>query len=189
MITRTNEMKNLALLALLIGLSPLRLLGQVLDFSFHYLSEENGLTQAEHYYISQDSEGFTWIGTDDGLLRFDGQNIIKYQQDSKQDFSLEENIVTSPCYEDGDGNLWFSSFSALHCYRRKSDDFIHFELDNGLTNYRAFFLENDTKVWLQIGSGQENSLHIFDISSNTFEQRSALKRRSLYCADRLLRKS
>lgn len=160
---------------LLLTMVSWELNAQDIHLSFHHITEQSGLPQSETYFLFQDSWGYMWIGTEGGLLRFDGQNIKKYQQESEDSLSLSENIITSQCFEDVDGNLWFSTFSALNCYRRKSNDFIAFSQKDGLKNYHAFYLEDAQKIWLRIGSGKEGSLHLFDLKTHEFEQSLALE--------------
>jgi len=143
---------------------------QKLQLSFHHLNEENGLTRSSKYFISKDKKGFVWIGTDDGLLRFDGNQIVKYQNVVNDSLSLIENLVTSKCFEDENGNLWFSSSSAINCYRTEQNDFISFSQSKKSENYNVFHFDNKNKLWLRIGSGEEGSLFSFDIYSHLFKQ-------------------
>ena len=142
--------------------------GQEMRLTFHHLNEENGLTQADKYFLSTDTEGYAWFGSEDGLLRFDGQQIKKYQADPADTSALSENIITSKCFEDSSGNLWFTTLNALNCYRRQQDDFISFSSKKPVKNYHAFHLQ-DEKIWLRIGAGKEGALNLFDIPSASFE--------------------
>ena len=46
---------------------------------FDRITTQNGLSHNKVNCIMQDSRGFTWIGTEDGLNRFDGQNFVVYR--------------------------------------------------------------------------------------------------------------
>ena len=46
------------------------------DYRFKYYGPEDGLTDNFIYTITQDTNGFLWLGTGEGILRFDGFNFI-----------------------------------------------------------------------------------------------------------------
>ncbi|MEN7546719.1 two-component regulator propeller domain-containing protein [Rapidithrix thailandica] len=71
-------------------------------YKFHQYLTSDGLPQSFVYTLIQDAHGFIWIGTGDGLARFDG---ISFQRFSTQN-KLAENYVTSS-YLSSDNTLWF----------------------------------------------------------------------------------
>ena len=73
-----------------------------------YLSKittHNGLVSNEVTSMLQDSKGFIWIGTDDGLHKFDGYDITVYKHNSTQKNSLAGNSIRC-LFEDSQHNLW-----------------------------------------------------------------------------------
>jgi signal transduction histidine kinase/ligand-binding sensor domain-containing protein len=58
--------------------------------------------------ILQDTRGFVWIGTDDGLNRYDGNKFLIYRNNPGDSTSLNGNIITD-LLEDGDGVLWVAT--------------------------------------------------------------------------------
>ncbi len=71
------------------------------DYSFHTYTTEQGLAQPYIYSLLQDSRGYLWIGTGNGLSRFDG---IKFESFTTND-SLADNFINCSI---SDGNyLWF----------------------------------------------------------------------------------
>ncbi len=148
---------------------------QELDLSFHHLTEENGLTKSSKYFLSKDSKGYVWIGSEDGLLRFDGVHITRYQNEVNDPFSLIDNVITSKCYEDAEGNLWFTSATSINCYRRKQNDFVSFSNSTKSENYHAFYLDKASKLWLRIGEGDKGALYTFDLATQSFEQHLPLQ--------------
>lgn len=163
---------HLCVFLLLLGLNTL---AQEMQLTFHHLTEENGLTQAERYSISRDSRGLIWIGSEDGLLRFDGLEIRKYQSLKGAKNALFENRITSQCFEDKKNDLWFTSTGAVNCYRRKTDDFIAFTLPQNIKNYRGFYFDSQEVFWVQIGNGEEGALYFFDTKNGAFEQKGPLR--------------
>jgi ligand-binding sensor domain-containing protein/signal transduction histidine kinase len=76
--------------------------------SFLRLGVNEGLSQNSVREIFQDRQGFIWIGTGDGLNRYDGIQIKKYRQ-SFRDKSAKRfpgKILNGRIHEDADGNLW-----------------------------------------------------------------------------------
>jgi class 3 adenylate cyclase/ligand-binding sensor domain-containing protein/predicted metal-dependent HD superfamily phosphohydrolase len=69
-------------------------LAQTQYVRFHYLGTEEGLTQAYVTALSQDPSGFIWIGTQDGLNRYDGYHIKTYKNNPNDTFSLPSNSIT-----------------------------------------------------------------------------------------------
>lgn len=61
--------------------------------NFYKLTNEQGLSQATVNVIYKDKQGFLWIGTDDGLNRFDGKEIITYHSDYRDPYSMPANVI------------------------------------------------------------------------------------------------
>ena len=105
-------------------LSPLY--AQTHDAQFRRLSLEDGLSQNSVYCIFQDSKGFMWLGTEDGLNRYDGRRIKEYQADYENPHSISNNFVIS-IYEDRKGTLWIGTSSGgLNKFDRESENFTHY---------------------------------------------------------------
>ncbi|MCX6351374.1 MAG: hypothetical protein NTX03_05900 [Bacteroidetes bacterium] len=64
-----------------------------LNYRFRWLNTSAGLSQNTVNCIARDKAGFTWIGTNHGLNRFDGQNIQSFFRNSKDGFALSNDIV------------------------------------------------------------------------------------------------
>jgi len=60
---------------------------------FKHLTSENGISQSEIYSFLEDSRGFIWFGTVDGLNRYDGYNIDIYNTNKNDPNSLSNNTV------------------------------------------------------------------------------------------------
>jgi len=76
---------------------------------FERLSLEDGLSQNSVLTLLQDSQGFIWIGTQDGLNRFDGYNFTVYKNDPDNVNSLSLNSILS-LHEDENGALWVGTW-------------------------------------------------------------------------------
>ncbi len=131
------------------------------QFHFRHLTKEDGFTQGKNTFVFQDSYGLVWISSRNGLSSFDGQKVKNHATSGEQD-------ITSPCFEDGHGNLWFSTFGAIQCYRRKQDDIVASSLKDARGNllnkdYYAFHLDRDGYLWVRVGAGSKGYLYLYNI--------------------------
>jgi len=99
--------------------------GQSEPIHFTRLSLEEGLSQGTVRCILQDSYGFIWIGTNEGLNKYDGRSFKIYKYDPKSSRSLTHNTVRA-LHEDSNGTLWIGTDGGgLNRYDRETDDFSH----------------------------------------------------------------
>src|ERR1700752_2776440 len=75
---------------------------------FHHLSVDNGLSQNSIASIAQDKKGFIWIGTYDGLNKFDGYKNTIYRCTEAN--GLAGSFIRC-MYPDDDDNLWIGTSS------------------------------------------------------------------------------
>ncbi len=91
---------------------------------FEHLSVKDGLSQLSVISIFQDSQGFLWFGTRDGLNKYDGYNFHVFRE------SDEENYISNgfiECLaEDGKGRLWVGTKRGLNRYDRDTDHFTQY---------------------------------------------------------------
>ncbi len=99
-----NRMRKKVLFSLIV-LIPLFTLSQEPEYRFEELTMNNGLSNNRVYSIIQDKKGFLWIGTLDGLNRYDGYNFKVYRNQPKDSSSISNNRATI-IYEDNEGYLW-----------------------------------------------------------------------------------
>lgn len=78
----------------------------------HFKVKE-GLSQNSVTCIFRDSRGFVWIGTQDGLNRFDGYQFSQYKYNAIDTNSISDQYVTA-INEDGDGNIWVGTRNGLN---------------------------------------------------------------------------
>jgi len=91
---------------------------------FERISSEQGLSQNTVFTICQDKKGFLWLGTEEGLNRYDGYDIKVYKHKTDDPLSLIDNKV-SVIYEDHAGELWIGTQGGLDRFNRKTEKFIH----------------------------------------------------------------
>ena len=95
---------------------------QIGNIAFEHFTYEDGLS-APVTRIVQDSFGFIWLGTMDGLNRFDGRNFTVYRHNPKDTFTLNNNIINDLCVDPGN-RVWAATNSGL-CYFDFADGAFH----------------------------------------------------------------
>jgi len=96
---------------------------------FEQISVEEGLSNASVYAILQDSRGFMWFGTEDGLNKYDGHTFTVYKQEPGNPHSLSSNAVLG-LHEDRSGTLWVATFGGgLNRFDRRTQTFTHYRHD------------------------------------------------------------
>lgn len=72
--------------------------------------------------IYQDTDGFVWITTDNGLNRYDGYKVRSYNHSDNDSASLCNNLVVS-VFEDSKGNMYVGSYKGMQLYDKNTDNF------------------------------------------------------------------
>jgi len=116
----------------------------------------------------QDSYGFMWIGTDDGLNRYDGRSVKIYKNIQGDAESLPDNDVME-VIEDQDKNIWVACWNSIGKLDRKTDKFKKYSLDHlsfkSPPTFYSAMLDNQGRIWF---SSSELGLIRFDKSSDQF---------------------
>lgn len=96
------------------------------QFYFKKYQVEKGLSHNTVWCILQDSYGFMWFGTSDGLNRFDGQKFKVFRNEIQDINSLGNNSVQT-LFENDDRNIWIGTSSGIYIYTRSNNHFKHFD--------------------------------------------------------------
>ncbi|MFB3905428.1 MAG: two-component regulator propeller domain-containing protein [Acidobacteriota bacterium] len=103
-----------------VGLSP-----EARSLRFRHLTAEDGLSKSLVRALLQDSRGFMWLGTGNGLNRYDGYSFRVYERIKGNPNSLANSAITC-LYEDNQKRLWVGTEGGLCLYRPGTDDFLNF---------------------------------------------------------------
>lgn len=85
-------------------------------------------------HIYQDSKGYIWVSTEDGLNKYDGAKFVNYKNHFNDSTSLLGNHVYRT-FQDAKGNLYVLSIKGLQFYNYKSDSFITIKKSNSSSEY------------------------------------------------------
>jgi PAS domain S-box-containing protein len=123
---------------------------------FNRLGTEDGLSQTSITAITQDSDGFIWIGTSEGLNRFDGYNFETFFHLDDQDDSISDATIWDILC-DFNGDVWIATEYGLNRFNQTSKTFSHFflnsESNRGGEGNKIFTLLEDSENRLWIGTG------------------------------------
>jgi signal transduction histidine kinase/ligand-binding sensor domain-containing protein/ActR/RegA family two-component response regulator len=139
---------------------------------FEHLDIVDGLSQNNVLNVLQDSRGFVWFGTRDGLNKYDGYQISIYRNDPANKGTISNNFI-SDIIEDHRGYIWVATRGGgLNRYDRAKDQFTAFRKDSRGTAIPSDFiasLAEDEKGRLWIGT-EDQGLICFIPDSNKFYQ-------------------
>ncbi len=133
---------------------PCLILAQVNDIPL--LRFNKPLSQNTGTCIFQDHIGFLWIGTTNGLNRYDGMEVTIYENDSKDSSSISNNFIRSIA-EAKNGDLWIATENGLNRYDRASNRFVRYyyqpENDFSLSsnNISDVVIDRQGRVWAAAG--------------------------------------
>ena len=89
---------------------------------FSHLSRENGLPSNRTRCVMQDFQGYIWIGTDNGLVRFDGRNTTVFRPD-RNDTSSVIDLCINALYETHDSLMLIGALDGLSIFNPSSNSF------------------------------------------------------------------
>lgn len=128
---------------------------------FDHLSINDGLSHNTVYSVLQDQNGYIWIGTQNGLNKYDGYSFEVYQS-----YDLENNKEgfvgkhVSALFEDKKGNLWVGTNNHGINFKAKSSDiFVNLQSDSTLVSIKgfeisSFFEDKKDNIWITtVGAG------------------------------------
>jgi PAS domain S-box-containing protein len=124
---------------------------------FEHITRKQGLSSESIHAIVQDDQGFLWIGTGDGLFRYDGYRVRPYESDPEQPDSVCGKSVNA-LHVDRGGTLWIGTASQGVCrFDPTLEQFISVLVspEEPITTQIAFIHEdNEGMLWVgTLGSG------------------------------------
>lgn len=89
---------------------------------FKHLTVKEGLSNSSVKCFYQDSDGFIWIGTQDGLNKYDGVEFKVYQPKKSDSTSISARVINA-IYQDKHNKLWVATSRGLNLFDKNSDSF------------------------------------------------------------------
>ena len=95
---------------------------------FRHFGKKDGLSQSSVFAITQDGDGYIWIGTRDGLNRYDGYQFTVYRNTPSQKGDLAGNDVRVLYFDTLESNLWVGTYQGLSRYDNSIDTFHNYSI-------------------------------------------------------------
>lgn len=163
-----NKLYRLLLAFVMLIASSAGLYAQELKFA--RVSVDEGLSQTVVNCILQDSKGFMWFGTQDGLNRYDGYGMTVFKHNPVDSNTLSSNYINC-MFEDRDGKLWIGTRQeGLNVYDPGVKTFVHYvsKANNSKTlssdAIRVIMEDSQGTIWI----GTDEGLNAFDSKTKTF---------------------
>lgn len=142
---------RLVIVLLLFLIKTITVLGMS-TYRFVHLNINNGLSQNSVYSIMQDNQGFMWLGTKDGLNRYDGTNFRTFQFSPNND--LRDNVFKR-ILQDSNDDLWVATDEGVYIYNPHMESFRRF--DEQTHNQKSItgtvsdmIMDEDGDVWITV---------------------------------------
>jgi streptogramin lyase/DNA-binding CsgD family transcriptional regulator len=130
-------------------------------FNFDHLTIEEGLSHNTILSLEQDRNGYIWIGTQNGLNKYDGYTfdlLLSLNNDEDIDGFIGKNI--SALFEDSNGNLWVGTKRwGINFKPRESNRFVNLSKSEAFfaiwdTEISSFYEDKEGNIWIAtIGKG------------------------------------
>ena len=144
---KTNKMKRtITLLLLLLSLTCSHAM------LFRSYQVEEGLSHSSVWAVMEDSRGYMWFGTNDGLNRFDGSKFKVFRRRNGDEKTIGNNFIHC-IFEDRFGNFLVGTKEGLYSYNRQTETFTHISLDcksrdDDKTSIHAIISDANGDIWV-----------------------------------------
>jgi len=139
-------------------------------YNFKQLNVQNGLVQNIVYHFLQDSRGYIWLGTRNGITLFDGIRSVKFQHADNDRNSLTGNFITR-ILEDAHHTVWIGNNAGIDRFNQADNSFTHFGIpstDGHKENTYCVLLgfANSHDLWFIDANAK--AIKIFNTETKTF---------------------
>lgn len=174
------------ILLLLLFIFSIDLYSQKEDIQFEHLSMKDGLSMNPVMAIIQDSRGFLWFGTQDGLNKFDGYSFKVYKTIDEDSTSISDNFITALC-TDKNNKLWIGTLNGLNLYDPSNGTFKRFtQTSYNFPSKKIYCLYADPSGLIWVGT--ESGIALFDPAlmefvslKDNFPYMSVLEQKTVLC--------
>lgn len=128
---------------------------QDLALRFKHLGIVDGLSQSSVYCLLQDKKGFIWVGTTDGLSRYDGYSFRHFKYDQGNPNSIRSNELQA-LGEDAAGNLLVGTSVGLDLFDPRLEKFYPIPVkgdEQGSGYVKSIFTDSRGTIWVATGRG------------------------------------
>jgi signal transduction histidine kinase/ligand-binding sensor domain-containing protein/DNA-binding response OmpR family regulator len=141
------------------------------SLSFRHIGKRDGLSHSNTVCILEDSRGFMWFGTSDGLNKYDGYTFTVYRNNPRDPHSISGNFIQA-IVEDAKGDLWIAtSGGGVSRFNRDQENFTQYKNEPGNVNsisgdeVTTLMLDHEGLLW--IGT-DNNGVDVYNEKDNSF---------------------
>ena len=140
------------------------------NINFKSITIEDGLSQTTVQYIFQDSRGYMWFATTDGLNRYNGEEFKIYRYNKGKNTSITGNFVVA-INEDSEGNIWVGTSRGLNRIDPKTNEIKHYlpNIDGcNISDYNIteIYIDSNNDMYVSTANG----LNIYDKENDNFNR-------------------
>lgn len=168
----TNLISYIYILGVMLALNVFpssQLYSRKIPIRFDHISLEQNLSQSSVHCIVQDSKGFMWFGTEDGLNRYDGYGFVVFRPEPGNPRSLSSTSITCMLI-DRDDFFWIGTHCGLNRFNWDTEKFERFlhnpDIPNSLSHnsIKCLFEDSSGNLWI----GTQAGLNKFDPRKKEF---------------------
>ena len=136
------------------------------EMQFQHLTRDNGLSQGTGYAINQDSQGFMWFGTQEGLNRFDGRRMKSFKKSNEAHSLNDSYIYTIENDPLNPTTMWLGTHDGLHQYNHQTGKFVQLngQPEAPISDGKVYTINFESSQFAWLGTG--NGLNYFDLKNN-----------------------
>ncbi len=132
---------------------------QLKTIRFSRLTIKDGLSQSTVNCILEDQQGYMWIGTQDGLNRYDGYHVKEFKQDNNTRNSISNSFINS-LYQDDDGLIWIGTQTGgLNIYNPRLKRFQQVNISEKGNSFDIKDVKKDYDGTYWIATGKNGVIH------------------------------
>jgi len=125
---------------------------------FEHISSDDGLSENVVNCIFQDSRGYMWFGTNDGLSKYDGYHFTIYKPKVNEEGGINSNLIFA-LTEDLEGNIWIGTTGAgISKFNPYTEQFTNYQHNSNnpqsisSNQINDFFTDSKGRIWISTTS-------------------------------------
>ena len=140
------------------------------NINFENITIDDGLSQSTVEVIFQSSQGYIWIGTNDGLNRYNGTEMKVYKADKTKKNTIASSYILS-INEDKNNNLWVGTYNGISKINMKDNSIVNYthynnDINHPFNNVYEVTITKSGKILIGTYSG----LYYYDETNDKFER-------------------
>ena len=162
---------------------------QDIERTFEWLDRSSGISNMSISSIFQDRYGFIWFGTQGGLNRYDGNEVITFRNDPFDDRSIKNNLIQTMYYDESAHEIWIGTYQGVSHFKIESESFTNYTVESiGLSDSVVTTIEKteDGNMWfgtlngLNLFNTETEELITYDVPENTVRDLELTSEGTLY---------